>query len=471
MDQQPRDSRTRHLRSRAPSMFQHKEVGGGFLSDDPHCQSLVKRLVSSDPRLGQRSEKNVIRQAQSASPLLWERAEFSDHLTFREWLRSSSPSPDGRRIIIVEGQPPVYIDAMVVHFGMHPAFFSNHERVRAPDVELPSIVKEHFRVFCAESGRPVGATRVLGEFTDTGILQRKCSVWRRQRPGEGGGWDCIIITDPPLRFVSVGMSGAALERIRLPTWRPYRGGYIDPTPHQSQVKAGCGPPRTCMLDDLHFYIEKHAGLFEPHGSNMGLFLAQKIVASHYQKHVGLIHEQISQVQHSMSRQETLIIFNPEVVEKQWSDVRGYERRVSHYCLEVESIMFQCGIPFSEPDTSKTGNWHSIENDFRFVFMMLKYAQWRVESLSSSITGLASITLTRQEAASMKALTIVGLVFLPLSFTASLFAMPAPYGPGSEGFGIYFACAIPLSAVAFATYFLFGGSWAQCHGWGFKKAPV
>jgi len=290
------------------------------------------------------------------------------------------------------------------------------------------------------------------------------------------------MTEPPLRFVSVGMSGAALERIRLQTWRPYRGGYIDPIPHQSQVKAGCGPPRTCMLDDLCFYMEKHAGLFESHGSNMGLFLAQKIVASHYQKHVGLIHEQISQVQHSMSRQPTLSIFHPEVVEKQWSDVRGYERRVSHYCLEIESIMFQCGIPVSEPDTSEMGNWNSIEGDFRFVFMMLKDAQRGVESLSSSITGLASIvssrqaveeqTLTRQEAASMKALTIVGLVFLPLSFTASLFAMPAPYGPGSERFGIYFACAIPLSAVAFATYFFFGGSWARCYGWEFfKKAPA
>jgi len=222
MDQQPHQSRTRHPHSPTARMLQHKEFEGIWLSDDPHCQSLVKRLVSSDPRLGQRSEKNVIRQvpwpvlhtrvaafkAQSASPLLWEQAEFSNHLTFREWLRSSSTSPDGRRIIIVEGQAPVYIDAMVVHFGIHPAFFSDHERLGAPDVQLPSIVKEHvtmkyyepiylseqlrqFRVFCAESGSPVGATRVLGEFTDAGILQRKCSVWRRQRPGDGGGWDCM----------------------------------------------------------------------------------------------------------------------------------------------------------------------------------------------------------------------------------------------------------------------------------------
>lgn len=251
--------------------------------------------------------------------------------------------------------------------------------------------------------------------------------------------------------------------------RPHRGGYLDFVPHYNQMKAGSGPSRMSMSDDISFYLMNHHDIFGPqHGSDNTLRLAQKIVASHYHKQAGFLLSLISRVQSSMSRQEKLDRFGTALVEKQWSDVQSYERRVSIYCHELDSIMHQCRIPLHQQE-SKEG-WLDVAGDFQCIRSTLRDLQRRVELLNSSVTGLAGIAgnrqaveeqkLSRHEATSMKALTIVGLVFLPLSFTASLFGMPSPYGFGEKQFWVYFVLAIPLTVSAFGIYFVFGGSWAS-----------
>lgn len=203
-----------------PTTTESPSLGGAiWISDNPEHQQLIEKLSASDPRLRYRDSPNVERhipwpppntrvfmfEAQSARQEMWKQTELHDSVALRESLQNpSSQSADGRRIVILEGQAPVYIDVLTAHFGMHPAFFVDHER-RWLDA-LPSAMLEHitmkyfeliylplemreFSFCCAESGRPISATRVLGEFTDTGILHRKCTVWRRTRPG-GGGWDC-----------------------------------------------------------------------------------------------------------------------------------------------------------------------------------------------------------------------------------------------------------------------------------------
>jgi Mg2+ and Co2+ transporter CorA len=45
--------------------------------------------------------------------------------------------------------------------------------------------------------------------------------------------------------------------------------------------------------------------------------------------------------------------------------------------------------------------------------------------------------------SMKALTLVGIIFIPLAFTSSLFSMTEHFAPGSKYFWVYLAVAIPL----------------------------
>lgn len=53
---------------------------------------------------------------------------------------------------------------------------------------------------------------------------------------------------------------------------------------------------------------------------------------------------------------------------------------------------------------------------------------------------------------MKALTLLGMVFVPLAFTSGLFNMAAPFGPGNLHFRVYFAVALPLILLVFAVAF-------------------
>ncbi|GAB1319543.1 hypothetical protein MFIFM68171_09753 [Madurella fahalii] len=134
-----------------------------------------------------------------------DRIDWSDAKALQELLERQPHHLDtegGRRIVILESQAPAFIDVLGVYFGIHPAFFVDQERESVPEsfqatgdfemVALPSTVRdsEHvsmkyyelihvppelrrFRAFCAESGRPLSTTRVLGQFTDTGTLHRK----------------------------------------------------------------------------------------------------------------------------------------------------------------------------------------------------------------------------------------------------------------------------------------------------------
>jgi hypothetical protein len=50
---------------------------------------------------------------------------------------------------------------------------------------------------------------------------------------------------------------------------------------------------------------------------------------------------------------------------------------------------------------------------------------------------------------VKILTLVALIFVPLSFTSGLFSMGDDYLPGRDQFWVFFAVAIPLIILIFA----------------------
>jgi hypothetical protein len=56
---------------------------------------------------------------------------------------------------------------------------------------------------------------------------------------------------------------------------------------------------------------------------------------------------------------------------------------------------------------------------------------------------------------IKTLTILGMVFLPLAFCTGIFSMNEQYLPGESLFSVYLAVAIPLIACVFLLAFLIG----------------
>ena len=218
-----------------------------------------------------------------------------------------------------------------------------------------------------------------------------------------------------------------------------------------------------MFDDLCFYLQRHGGLLDGSDPDSAAVFAKKIVSAHYLGLSRWFHSLISHTQYLMSRHERLDPFNIGLVESQWSDVQALERRSGEYCRELESLMVECRIPVEASGISSPRCWDDSTADFQFLYLRFKDIRHRMEILNASITGLAGMSGNRQalrdqevslkEAKRMKALTFMGLVFFPLAYTASLFSMAEPYGPGSAYFWLYFAVSIPLILLVTGIYFL------------------
>ena len=537
----------------------------------------VKSLCTSDPRLRQRDPKATTQKTP------WEDSgvrvvtldmepdgSFGKALEFRHpekldvHLSKFSSAPGKRSVYILEGIGPGFTSILGDHFSIHPSFFLEHERVivmnrkaqgESDGLALPSMLEtrehvslryfeplqfdktpESFRLVCASTGRHIGVQRSDGEFLDVGIIRRKCGMWVR-REQQGDGWDCLVICDPPVTKVRTGTEYSEEYSVKT---SPYQGGYVDFTPQTAQMRlrksSRPGPPRTCMLDDLVFYLQCHGTsvlastncepdrmLLSDPDAVVGTWV-RKIIASQYHKHAEHLRATLSAAQRALSRKHDLAEFPMEKVEELWSDVQAWERRMGEYCEDLESIMLQLGIPFKHPitavsgyhardttvrgtglssieippsplaspspspysmsrvptmtvgmgggieDMTKANRWLDSTADFQFLLMRFRELRHRTECLNAAVTGLAGITGNRQaykeqqlalstarrsirEAKSSKAVTLLGLIFIPLAYTSSVFSMTEPYGPGGEQFWQYFAASLPLFLVVLAAYYV------------------
>jgi len=181
----------------------------------------------------------------------------------------------------------------------------------------------------------------------------------------------------------------------------------------------------------------------------------KIIASHYLKQADYLRAITSDIGWRLTRKDK-VVFAIETVEARWSDIQSLERRMSEYCEALEAAMIQLRIPFEEPDMQKMQTWCDITRDFQFLYMRFNDIRHRTAMLNSAMTGLAGMAGNRQslkEARITKALTFLGLVFIPLAYTASLFSMPEPYGPGYERFWLYFTISVPLMVFLVGSFYL------------------
>ncbi|KAL8418985.1 hypothetical protein RB594_002263 [Gaeumannomyces avenae] len=357
-----------------------------------------------------------------------------------------------------------------------------------------------FRLVCADTGRHIGVSRDDGVFNEAIVVRRKATFWSRKNDNDG--WDCLILCDPPVRRVRTGEEYKDEYAVKT---KPYQGGYVDFVPHPPHGRPSPqGPPRIGMLDDLAFYLREHVGplvLAAPGGGGglaadpdavVGGFV-RKVVASHYLRQAEHLRAVLSQNQRALSRKIDLASLPMDKVEDLWSDTQAWERRTAEYCEDLEAIMMQLGIPLEPPDLSspppppppagpgggggcqrrrdqELSRWLDPTLDFQFLHLRFSELRRRVECLNGAVTGLASITGNRQahreqqlalatarrsmrEANRTKAVTLVGLVFIPLAYVSSLFSMTDPYAPGGQDFKLYWVVSLPLIVLVLGTYYV------------------
>ena len=204
---------------------------------------------------------------------------------------------------------------------------------------------------------------------------------------------------------------------------------------------------------------------------------KKIVASNYLILIEYIRGMLSNLEIAWSSQEQDISeIKIAWAEQRWSELQSWSRRCSEYCENAESILDSLDIPLSESLASK--DWSSCEKDFRLINKKLKGLKSRSDTLTSSLTGLAGILGNRQalkeanrslhEAKSVKILTLLGMMFLPLSLTSQILSMSERFLPGPGHFWVYISVAIPSVAIVFLVVYLINlgygtdGEWSSEH---------
>jgi hypothetical protein len=122
-------------------------------------------------------------------------------------------------------------------------------------------------------------------------------------------------------------------------------------------------------------------------------------------------------------------------------------------------------------------WTACDEDFRYVNRRIVNLKKRIYESANGLIGIveaqksveaaiastkatnASTVATRvslSEAKAVRNLTIIGILFLPLGFTAGRLSLGQDFGPEQPRFWVYWAISIPLICVAFVSLYFAKG---------------
>lgn len=95
------------------------------------------------------------------------------------------------------------------------------------------------------------------------------------------------------------------------------------------------------------------------------------------------------------------------------------------------------------------DWDALREDYNFIIAEIDTYGQRLEAIIPLVTSAVQLVESRRsliETTNVTRLTVLALVFIPLSYVASIFSMSEQFGPSGSKFWVYFTVAVPLSAI-------------------------
>ncbi|KAI9804474.1 MAG: hypothetical protein M1825_001373 [Sarcosagium campestre] len=413
-----------------------------------------------------------------------------------------------RRLYLLEGLPVQYVELFGSHFRIDPYVFARQSRTAnwesgnyiGNTPKLPSLRPalgsfalryselrlfdhgiKNYELRCANQDRKISVTRLKDRFDDVGVVRRMASFWSKKLDGAAaGGWNALLMVDPPVGDMFQVGEGAAAQVQRLSN-QALHGGYIDFSPMyddndddddendeggSDDGKQTKGPLRTSTFDDICFYWQRQSaarlngmGLEDP---EVAAIFIKRIVASNWMLLIQYLNRILSMLEFGLSRRKDLAGFS--WLDQGWSDVQSWMRRCAEFSEHIDSTLDSLRIPLPDRGGAKASSetrqgrdsLDACTGDFLYIHRRMLELYRRTETLAASLTGLISILESKrslEEARSLKTLTLLGMVFVPLAFTSGMFSMSGDYLPGKRKFWVYIAVAIPLILAVFAIAFI------------------
>lgn len=170
----------------------------------------------------------------------------------------------------------------------------------------------------------------------------------------------------------------------------------------------------------------------------------RIVAAEWVKYIAVMQHCIKMYEYEGSQLD-LEKFNMDLRELQ-----GWRRRSMISQKKIRVVIRHLQSHESH-DSKHNASIDRLLDDYMLITEDIEDAGRRLENMLPVVTSLVQIIDARQsfaETANISRLTVLALIFVPLSYVSSLFSMNSENMPGSKRFWVYFAVAIPVTFVVF-----------------------
>ncbi|KAL5406601.1 hypothetical protein PMIN06_001883 [Paraphaeosphaeria minitans] len=378
------------------------------------------------------------------------------------------------RILIIEDLTKDVVEMLGSILGIDPLFFAMHLHVvsrsgmrhQTPDqATLPSrLSSQNFTNMSYHRAISCGATSIDGgrlqrdtaidrkliflPSTTIGLVQHCLSVIRTNQHKLRNFWLALILVDPPIshKYYVDGQKRKEQSEVHLPS-QPFLGPYEDffvPKPILDGFGMETSGQRGSLTDDLQYYwtraLPECFDATDPSLQALS-FYPLNIVAAEWVKYVAVMHHCIKQFEYQHNHLPELDQFHRDLAELQ-----AWSRRTVLSQGKVEALIRLLRSPNFNSHRGDR-QLDCLSEDLELILHKMQDAGRRLENTLPIVMTSVQIADTRRtyaEQADIKRLTVLALIFVPLTFIASLFSMNTENMPGSKDFWVYFAVAIPVT---------------------------
>lgn len=145
------------------------------------------------------------------------------------------------------------------------------------------------------------------------------------------------------------------------------------------------------------------------------------------------------------------------------ELQSWRRRVLTTMEKIRQVIRYLNLPESSGNCSE--DWAALRMDYDFISTSIQEHSNRLESMIPVVTSFIQLIESRRalwETANVTRLTILALVFIPLSYVATVFSIAEKFGPGGPKFWVYFAVAVPITLLVLLLARVSGKDWRSLH---------
>ena len=262
----------------------------------------------------------------------------------------------------------------------------------------------------------------------------------------------LILVDPPIGNTYFLDGGKEQEpnKVRLHT-QPFLGEYedfLDPPPFSQDLDYAKLPLRKGMSYDLEQYWERSIpACFDPKNPTIQslAYYPLRIVAAEWVKYVAVMHYCLKQYEYGNEGTAEL-----EKLDRNLRELQSWRRRSMLSQQKIQSVLRLLKARITS-DLNDKSSLQNLIGDYEFISAKIEDYGRRLESMLPVVASLVQIIDARRsfaETANISRLTVLALVFVPLTYISSLFSMNPTNSPGSDRFWVYFVVAIPVTLLVF-----------------------